>query len=264
MKKVKNGILFSLFVIMSITSLIALVTDVEFECSDKDLLLYRIGSCGLLVFYAIGFLVEFCISKFTNGIKKSPVKKRLILWSSISIVSIVIFLFCFGFTSNEFKFYLQENSNTVLPVNEPEKESKAETAEKQKLEQNLSDKKSNDVILGSTETEVRKLLHRYREEQSPFEDELYFENEDLLITVYLTYSDKQNTKIAEGVTFESCNYQNINPITMEGAYVSTHYDELVALSTNDENVLIETDLTKYNSSGAKKAASQLYIGNVPH
>ena len=152
MRKMKNIIIFTLFVIMLIISLAALNISIGFECSEKDSLLYRIGGFVLTLSYAIGFLIEFIISRFTNGIKNNPVKKRVILWSSIVVFSIVAFVACYGFTSNDFKndmqmynINLDRPSKTERNINETtENIEPSKIKEKKKVtenEQNTESKK---------------------------------------------------------------------------------------------------------------------------
>ena len=87
---------------------------------------------------------------------------------------------------------------------------------------------------------------------------LDFENNDLLVTVYFNGEDK-----ADGVLFMQNSFDGVDTLTGEGSYISKHYDELVAMATNDPNIKIETDLTKYNSQGVKKYPMEIYIGNIP-
>lgn len=119
---------------------------------------------------------------------------------------------------------------------------------------------NNECIIGSDRTKVRALLkNRYKETKSIMgENALDFENDDLLITVFFSSEGK-----ADGVFFMQNSFDGVDSLTGEGSYVSQHYDELVKLSTNDPNIKIESDYTKYNSKGIKKAPMELYIGNIP-
>lgn len=118
---------------------------------------------------------------------------------------------------------------------------------------------TNNVIIGSDKDTVRKLFDGYKETKSIMSDNaLDFENNDLLITVYFNNSEK-----ADGVLFMQNSLDGVDTLTGEGSYISKHYDELVAMATNDPNVKVETDLTKYNSQGVKKYPMEIYIGNIP-
>ena len=122
-----------------------------------------------------------------------------------------------------------------------------------------ADTKPNNVIIGSDKDTVRKIFDGYKETKSIMSDNaLDFENNDLLITVYFNGEDK-----ADGVLFMQNSLDGVDTLTGEGSYISKHYDELVAMATNDPNVKIETDLTKYNSQGVKKYPMEIYIGNIP-
>ena len=117
---------------------------------------------------------------------------------------------------------------------------------------------TNNVIIGSDKDTVRKLFDGYKETKSIMSDNaLDFENNELLITVYFNGEDK-----ADGVLFMQNSFNGVDTLTGEGSYISKHYDELVAMATNDPNVKIETDLTKYNSQGVKKYPMEIYIGNI--
>ena len=117
----------------------------------------------------------------------------------------------------------------------------------------------DNVIIGSDKDTVRKIFDGYKETKSIMSDNaLDFENNDLLITVYFNGEDK-----ADGVLFMQNSFDGVDTLTGEGSYISKHYDELVAMATNDPNVKIETDLTKYNSQGVKKYPMEIYIGNIP-
>lgn len=117
----------------------------------------------------------------------------------------------------------------------------------------------NDYIIGSNKNTVRKILSAYKETPSIMGDNaLDFENKDLLITVYFDKND-----IADGVFFMQNSFDGVDDLTGIGSYVSKHYDELVKMATNDPNVKIESDYTKFNSQGVKKAPMELYIGNIP-
>lgn len=119
--------------------------------------------------------------------------------------------------------------------------------------------KANNVIIGSDKDTVRKIFNGYKETKSIMSDNaLDFENNDLLVTVYFNGEDK-----ADGVLFMQNSFDGVDTLTGEGSYISKHYDELVAMATNDPNVKIETDLTKYNSQGVKKYPMEIYIGNIP-
>ena len=119
--------------------------------------------------------------------------------------------------------------------------------------------KANNVIIGSDKDTVRKIFNGYKETKSIMSDNaLDFENNDLLITVYFNNSEK-----ADGVLFMQNSLDGIDTLTGEGSYISKHYDELVAMATNDPNVKVETDLIKYNSQGVKKYPMEIYIGNIP-
>lgn len=118
---------------------------------------------------------------------------------------------------------------------------------------------TSNVIIGSDKEAVRKLLGDYKETKSIMSDNaLDFENNDLLITVYFNSDD-----VADGVLFMQNSLDGVDTLTGEGAYTSKHYDELVAMATNDPNVKVETDLTKHNSQGVKKYPMEIYVGNIP-
>lgn len=118
---------------------------------------------------------------------------------------------------------------------------------------------TNSVIIGSDKDTVRKLFDGYKETKSIMSDNaLDFENNDLLITVYFNNGER-----ADGVLFMQNSFDGVDTLTGEGSYISKHYDELIAMATNDPNVKVETDLTKYNSQGVKKYPMEIYIGNVP-
>lgn len=119
-------------------------------------------------------------------------------------------------------------------------------------------KKEASFIIGSDKEAVRSLLSNYEEKTSIEKNALWFENKDVLVTVYFNAEN-----IADGVVFMQNDLDGVNTTTGEGSYISRHYDELVKLATNDSNVKIESDLTKYNKSGLKKYAMNLYIGNIP-
>jgi len=122
------------------------------------------------------------------------------------------------------------------------------------------DTKKGTELIGSTKDEVRKLLNNYKETKSNMgSNALDFENNNLLITVFFNSSGN-----ADGVMFLSNNINTMDDLTGDGSYVSKHYNELVKLATTNSSILIETDLTKYNSKGVKKTPMELYIGNVPH
>lgn len=117
----------------------------------------------------------------------------------------------------------------------------------------------NDYIIGSNKSIVRKILSAYKETPSIMGDNaLDFENKDLLITVYFDKND-----IADGVLFMQNSFDGVDDLTGIGSYVSKHYDELVKMATNNPNIKIESDYTKFNSKGVKKAPMELYIGNIP-
>lgn len=114
-------------------------------------------------------------------------------------------------------------------------------------------------IIGSDRETVRNILNGYKEKSSIMgENAIDFDNDNLLVTVFFA-----NEK-AEGVIFLSNNLDNMNMTTGEGSYVSQHYDELIKMATNDTSIKIENDMTKLNSQGKKKVASELYIGNTPY
>ena len=114
-------------------------------------------------------------------------------------------------------------------------------------------------IIGSDKEAVRSIFNGYTEKSSLMgENAIDFDNNNLLVTVFFT-----NGK-ADGVIFLSNNVDSMDTITGEGSYVSKHYDELVKMATNDTKIKIESDLTKSNSQGKKKVASELYIGNTPY
>lgn len=114
-------------------------------------------------------------------------------------------------------------------------------------------------IIGSDKETVRNIFNGYTEKSSLMgENAIDFDNNNLLVTVFFT-----NEK-ADGIIFLSNNLDSMDTITGEGSYVSKHYDELVKMATNDTNIKIESDLTKFNSQGKKKVASELYIGNTPY
>ncbi len=114
-------------------------------------------------------------------------------------------------------------------------------------------------IIGSDKETVRNIFNGYKEKSSIMGDNaIDFDNDNLLVTVFF------NNEKADGVIFLSNNLDSMNMSTGEGSYVSKHYDELVKMATNDTNIKVESDLTKYNSQGEKKVASELYIGNTPY
>lgn len=114
-------------------------------------------------------------------------------------------------------------------------------------------------IIGSNKDTVRKIFTGYKEKSSIFgENAIDFDSENLLVTVFF------NNDKAEGVIFLSNNLNDMNTLTGEGSYVSQHYDELLKMATSDTNIKVESDLTKFNSQGNKKVASELYIGNTPY
>ena len=118
---------------------------------------------------------------------------------------------------------------------------------------------TNSVIIGADKDNVRKIFDGYKETKSIMSNNaLDFENNDLLVTVYFNSND-----IADGVLFMQNSLDGVDTLTGEGSYISKHYDELVAMATNDPNVKVETDLTKYNSQGVKKYPMEIYIGNIP-
>ena len=155
MKKMKNIVIFTIFVIMLFVSIAALNISLGFECSEKDLLLYRIGGFVLTVSYAIGFLTEFIISKFTNGIKNNPVKKRVVLWSSIVVFSIVAFVVCYGFTSNDFKNDMQTYNMNLNRSSENQMNIKETTKNNESSKINDKKKvKENEQTIESKEQEI--------------------------------------------------------------------------------------------------------------
>lgn len=114
-------------------------------------------------------------------------------------------------------------------------------------------------IIGSDKETVRGIFKEYKEKPSLMGDNaIDFDSKDLLVTVFFT-ADK-----ADGVIFLSNNLDNMNTTTGEGSYVSQHYDKLLKMATNDDTIKIETDLSKFNSQGNKKAVAELYIGNTPY
>ena len=118
---------------------------------------------------------------------------------------------------------------------------------------------TNSVIIGSDKDNVRKVFDGYKETKSIMSNNaLDFENSDLLVTVYFNSND-----IADGVLFMQNSFDGVDTLTGEGSYTSKHYDELVAMATNDPNIKVETDLTKYKSQGVKKYPMEIYIGNIP-
>lgn len=115
------------------------------------------------------------------------------------------------------------------------------------------------TIIGSDKETVRGIFKDYKEKTSIMgENAIDFDNDNLLVTVFF------NNEKADGVIFLSNNLNSMNTTTGEGSYVSQHYDELVKMASTDTNIKIESDLTKYNSQGNKKVASELYIGNTPY
>lgn len=181
MRKMKNIIIFTLFVIMLIISLAALNISIGFECSEKDSLLYRIGGFVLTLSYAIGFLIEFIISRFTNGIKNNPVKKRVILWSSIVVFSIVAFVACYGFTSNDFKNDMQMYN---INLDRPSKTERNNNETTENIESSkIKDKKK--VTENEQNTESKK------QETADFKDNKQ--------TIYQELSDKQFALLTEMV-----------------------------------------------------------------
>lgn len=141
------------------------------------------------------------------------------------------------------------NVSTITPTSE----------EQMSTDVSLEEPKTDVCIIGSDKETVRKIFDGYKEKTSIMgENAIDFDNDNLLVTVFFT-----NEK-ADGVIFLSNNLNDMNATTGEGSYVSQHYDELVKMATNDTSVKIESDLTKFNSQGNKKVASELYIGNTPY
>ena len=143
----------------------------------------------------------------------------------------------------------QEVTNTQNTKNKP----------KEIIEEPTESKKEETYIIGSNKETVRNIFSDYKEKSSLMgENAIDFDSADLLVTVFF------NNEKADGVIFLSNNLDNMNTLTGEGSYVSQHYDELVKMATSGTDINIESDLTKYNSQGNKKVASELYIGNTPY
>lgn len=156
-------------------------------------------------------------------------------------------------SDNEVTQKVVEKGQEVTNVQPKESEITKETEEKKPVPQ------EEFYIIGSDKETVRNIFKDYKEKSSPMgEGAIDFDSKDLLVTVFF------NNEKADGVIFLSNNLDDMNTITGEGSYVSEHYDELLKMATNDDTIKIETDLSKFNSQGNKKAVAELYIGNTPY
>ena len=156
-------------------------------------------------------------------------------------------------SDNEVAQNVVEKGQEVTNVQPKESETTKETEEAEPVPQEEL------YIIGSNQETVRGIFKDYKEKSSLMGDNaIDFDSKDLLVTVFFK-GDK-----ADGVIFLSNNLDDMNTTTGEGSYVSQHYDELVKMATNDDTIKIETDLTKFNSQGNKKAVAELYIGNTPY
>lgn len=155
-------------------------------------------------------------------------------------------------SNNEVAQNVVEKGQEVTNVKPKESETIKETEEPEQVPQEV-------YIIGSDKKTVRSIFKDYKEKSSLMgENAIDFDSKDLLVTVFF------KGEKADGVILLSNNLDDMNTVTGEGSYVSEHYDELVKMATNDTNIEIESDLTKFNSQGKKKVASELYIGNTPY
>lgn len=168
---------------------------------------------------------------------------------------IVVFALIGGYSNsdNEVAQNVVEKGQEVTNVQPKESETIKETEEPEPVPQEEL------YVIGSDKETVRGIFKDYKEKSSLMgENAIDFDSKDLLVTVFF------NDDKADGVIFLSNNLDDMNATTGEGSYVSEHYNELVKMATNDDSIKIETDLTKFNSQGNKKAVAELYIGNTPY
>lgn len=111
-------------------------------------------------------------------------------------------------------------------------------------------------ILGSTRDEIVQLFSKdytrnEKYEQNVDSDAIKFENENMIIVVCFDNNGK-----AEGVSFLSNNFNEMNIETGENAYTAKNYDDLVNLATDNKDIAIE-----YNKPNTKYPI-EIYIGNT--
>lgn len=112
MKKFQKVVCIILFIMLLLFAVVAATMDLGIEATKHDINLYHLGGLLLLLFPALGFLVETNIF----GVKEKTLTKpyhHIILWITLTIIAIICFCICYGLTSKEF----QESMNNKNQAN---------------------------------------------------------------------------------------------------------------------------------------------------
>lgn len=115
MKKFIKVLMWVCFIILALGSLVALTINVEFEATEQDLLMYRLGGFLLLLIFALGFLLETDMFGVRKKLKLVSVKGQIIFWTVTSVMAIMVFCVFFGMTSENFRTEISASSSEPEP-----------------------------------------------------------------------------------------------------------------------------------------------------
>lgn len=142
---------------------------VDFECSGRDLMLYRLSGFMLFAVPLLGLMVELNLFKIRKKVKflsLNSLKKQIIFWIIVFVAGIGLFLVTEEFTSADFQTKMELSIKQKNEQKRLEKEKKKEEESRQKESQRKKEEESR-----KKEEEKKQEESKKKEEQRKKEEE---------------------------------------------------------------------------------------------
>lgn len=149
-KRLKKIILWSLLVVDAVCAITSWFIVVDFECSGRDLMLYRLSGFMLFAVPLLGLMVELNLFKIREKVKflsLNSLKKQIIFWIIVFVAGIGLFLVTEEFTSADFQTKMELSIKQKNEQKRLEKEKKKEEESKQKAEKKKKEEESKRIAL---------------------------------------------------------------------------------------------------------------------
>lgn len=169
LKRLKKIILWSLLVVDAVCAITSWFIVVDFECSGRDLMLYRLSGFMLFAVPLLGLMVELNLFKIREKVKflsLNSLKKQIIFWIIVFVAGIGLFLITEEFTSADFQTKMEISIKQKNEQKRLEKEKKKEEESRQKESQRKKEEESR-----KKEEEKKQEESKKKEEQRKKEEE---------------------------------------------------------------------------------------------
>lgn len=168
-KSFKKIILGSLLVVDAVCAITSWFIGGDFECSGRDLMLYRLSGFMLFAVLLLGLMVELNLFKIREKVKflsLNSLKKQIIFWIIVFVAGIGLFLITEEFTSADFQTKMEISIKQKNEQKRLEKEKKKEEESRQKESQRKKEEESR-----KKEEEKKQEESKKKEEQRKKEEE---------------------------------------------------------------------------------------------